>query len=327
MVLGINHITLAVSDLERSFIFYREVLGFQPLFKSAVNAYFLAGDLWFCLQEDKTISKNPRLDYSHIALSVSPDAFQKLSIKMKEAEIKLWQNNRSEGDSLYFLDPDAHKLEIHLGTWRSRIRDYGTRPEMRQFVVDSGHRPSHLKTPGIDADVKLTGFKLEYLDLFYSWRHQKATLAHNPIEEKSKAELMGDLIQESAEISELNSASRIRWFIDYRGVVVGNVSFRNVNLKMGTIEIGYGLDEAYFGRGIAKAGVRMAIRRLLIESSLRKIIAYVHDENLPSLNLLRGLGFFQEGLLRAHYIIQGVPANEVVFGLLREDFDLLGGKV
>lgn len=52
MIQGLNHITLAVKDLEKSFHFYSEILGFKPLMNSDSNAYFLAGDLWFCIQVD-----------------------------------------------------------------------------------------------------------------------------------------------------------------------------------------------------------------------------------------------------------------------------------
>jgi len=45
MVTGINHITIAVKNLEVSFLFYREILGFKPLMRSPKGAYFLAGDL------------------------------------------------------------------------------------------------------------------------------------------------------------------------------------------------------------------------------------------------------------------------------------------
>jgi hypothetical protein len=32
-----------------------------------------------------------------------------------------WRQNRSEGDSFYFLDPDGHRLEAHVGSLSSRL--------------------------------------------------------------------------------------------------------------------------------------------------------------------------------------------------------------
>jgi ribosomal-protein-alanine N-acetyltransferase len=46
----------------------------------------------------------------------------------------------------------------------------------------------------------------------------------------------------------------------------------------------------------------------------------VHEENLPSRKLLENVGFHQEGILREHYLVNGKPANEIIFGLLRRDF-------
>ena len=58
MITGLNHITLAVKDIEESFSFYRTVMGFIPLCKWEGSAYFLVGNpdqpgcLWFCLDRD-----------------------------------------------------------------------------------------------------------------------------------------------------------------------------------------------------------------------------------------------------------------------------------
>ncbi len=56
------------------------------------------------------------------------------------------------------------------------------------------------------------------------------------------------------------------------------------------------------------------------ESPLRKLVAYVHDQNLPSCRVLEKLGFQREGFLREHYIINGSPENEILFGLLKREW-------
>lgn len=119
MILGINHINLSVTDIHRSFDFYKNVLGFRPLVKWAKGAYFSVGDLWFCLNVNLNYVKNAC--YTHYAFTVTKENFNLLSQKLVRAGVEQFQENTSPGESLYFLDPDGHKLEIHTGDWRSRI--------------------------------------------------------------------------------------------------------------------------------------------------------------------------------------------------------------
>lgn len=52
MIKGMNHIALAVRDVDISFAFYRNVLGLAPLCKWDKGAYFLVDDFWFVLNLD-----------------------------------------------------------------------------------------------------------------------------------------------------------------------------------------------------------------------------------------------------------------------------------
>lgn len=121
MITGINHITLAVRELERSFSFYTAVVGLKPVAKWARGAYLLAGDGWICLSLDAETRRGPQPEYTHLAFSVDPAAFGDCAEAIRSRDVVLWKENRSEGDSLYFLDPDGHKLEIHAGDLQSRL--------------------------------------------------------------------------------------------------------------------------------------------------------------------------------------------------------------
>jgi glutathione S-transferase fosA5 len=124
-VTGLNHINLSITDLERSFAFYVGVLGFRPLARWARGAYLLAGSTWICLSKHTDVPGR-RPDYTHVAFTVAAGDFDALRSRIEAAGAARWQPNTSEGASFYFLDPDGHQLEIHVGDWQSRLADPGT---------------------------------------------------------------------------------------------------------------------------------------------------------------------------------------------------------
>jgi catechol 2,3-dioxygenase-like lactoylglutathione lyase family enzyme len=135
MVSGLSHVTLSVSDLDRAFRFYREVLGMRPVARWYKGAYLTAGDLWFCLNLEAEFGERvPNPSYDHVAFSVDAEEFERLRGRLIDAGAGSWHENRSEGDSHYFLDPDGHKLEIHVGDLGSRVASLQAKPP-RDLVV------------------------------------------------------------------------------------------------------------------------------------------------------------------------------------------------
>lgn len=128
MISALNHITLSVSDLETSFAFYAETLGFRPRAKWARGAYLSAGELWLCLTLDRQCRSGPLAEYTHIAFTVDGARFAAHAAALEACGVTPWQQNSSEGDSLYFLDPDGHKLEIHAGSLASRLASLRVAP-------------------------------------------------------------------------------------------------------------------------------------------------------------------------------------------------------
>ena len=131
MITGVNHVTLAVTDLARSVAFWRDVAGLRLVAdwardEVAQGAYLEGGALWLCLmRHDGPLPR--RRDYTHIALTCAPAEFDTLAARLR-AHASEWQENRSEGASVYFLDPDGHRMELHCGTLQSRLRTWAEAP-------------------------------------------------------------------------------------------------------------------------------------------------------------------------------------------------------
>ena len=121
MIIGLNHLTLSTANVDKSFNFYREILRCKPLAKWKQGAYLLAGDLWLCLSLDLNKSDRVSSEYTHYAFSVEPEKFKYYCQNIERLKLRLWKDNTSEGDSLYILDPDNHKLELHVGNWQTRL--------------------------------------------------------------------------------------------------------------------------------------------------------------------------------------------------------------
>jgi catechol 2,3-dioxygenase-like lactoylglutathione lyase family enzyme len=120
-ILGPSHLTLAVSSVERSVDFYVGILGCHPVARWPVGAYLTAGGFWLALVEDKEARSHPLPEYTHFAFHVSAEGFAALSERIRSSGARIFQENQTEGESLYFLDPDGHNLEIHVGDLQSRL--------------------------------------------------------------------------------------------------------------------------------------------------------------------------------------------------------------
>lgn len=104
MLQSLNHLTLAVSNLQSNLTFWRDLLSVQLHTEWDTGTYLTCGDLWICLTYD--ISRNcvapQESDYTHYAFSIAPEDFEPFSYKLKQA-VTVWKDNKSEGNLSSFL--------------------------------------------------------------------------------------------------------------------------------------------------------------------------------------------------------------------------------
>ncbi|MCS4246243.1 fosfomycin resistance glutathione transferase [Pseudomonas sp. BIGb0164] len=128
MLTGLNHLTLAVVNLPRSIEFYVALPGFRLAARWDTGAYLSLGDLWLCLSLDESRAAQKPPDYTHYAFSVGQDDFEAVTADLRLRNVIEWKSNSSEGNSFYFLDPDGHRLELHVGSLASRLEQCRRQP-------------------------------------------------------------------------------------------------------------------------------------------------------------------------------------------------------
>jgi RimJ/RimL family protein N-acetyltransferase len=85
-------------------------------------------------------------------------------------------------------------------------------------------------------------------------------------------------------------------------------------------EIGYTLARAWWGRGYAYEAVSRLLDQLFLVDRLRRVSADTDARNEASARLLDRLGFRREGLRRAHSFIKEEWTDDLLFGLLADEW-------
>ncbi len=153
----------------------------------------------------------------------------------------------------------------------------------------------------------------------FRWRSEHDIIRYNPLSPITLENLRDQIKMTSSDLSNLSDSQEFRFLMQFENQLVGTIGLKNINHKMLFGEIGYGVEEAFCGKGLASSGLKLFIEKIFTETALRKIIAYVAEDNFASRRVLEKVGFIQEGLLREHYVINGEPTNEVFYGMLRAD--------
>lgn len=138
MLKSLNHLTLAVSDIASSIGFYHHLLGLPLHARWDSGAYLSCGDLWLCLSLDvqRHYIAPQESDYTHYAFSLDHNDFAAFVARLADAGVTSWKENKSEGESFYFLDPDGHKLEAHVGSLAQRLAACREKPYKGMVFFD-----------------------------------------------------------------------------------------------------------------------------------------------------------------------------------------------
>jgi len=113
------------------------------------------------------------------------------------------------------------------------------------------------------------------------------------------------------------------WAIVYKenNKMIGTVGFTRVDLNNRTGEVGYVLNPAYWGKGIAREAVKEVIAYGFSMLNLERIEARYMEGNAASLAVMKACGMTYEGMFRKLLYVKGLFRNIGICSILREEFE------
>ncbi|MFT4043777.1 MAG: GNAT family protein [Gordonia sp. (in: high G+C Gram-positive bacteria)] len=124
--------------------------------------------------------------------------------------------------------------------------------------------------------------------------------------------------------SEAKHGSMLPFVIEVDGNYVGQLTVGNIQRgAVRTAWIGYWIDHAHYGRGIATAAVALGVDHCFGAVGLHRLEATVQPKNAASQAVLTKLGFRREGLLERYMDVDGGWRDHILFALTAEE--VVGG--
>lgn len=102
---------------------------------------------------------------------------------------------------------------------------------------------------------------------------------------------------------------------------IGTCGFHKWDRQHFRAEIGYDLSPSCWGQGYMMEALRTVISNGFAQMRLNRIEALVYVENGRSIQLLRRLGFKQEGVLREYLYSDGRFYDHYLFALLQKEWE------
>jgi catechol 2,3-dioxygenase-like lactoylglutathione lyase family enzyme len=117
---GLDHVAIGVADVERSRLFYADVLGFERMHRAwDVPVVMAASGSGVAIFPEgmhpssaPADAEPPAVRILHIAFRVDREGFEQARSSLSELGLEIHFSDHGLSHSIYFRDPDGHQLEL-----------------------------------------------------------------------------------------------------------------------------------------------------------------------------------------------------------------------
>ena len=126
-------------------------------------------------------------------------------------------------------------------------------------------------------------------------------------------------------LSSARKGEYMTWVIELKatGEVIGTCSFTNMDKDFRVAEIGYGIKNAFWGKGYASEAVRAVFDYGFCNIGLVRIFARIMKNNVRSVHLARSVGMECEGLMKKAVWCKGAPHDLYYYAITDDDYRII----
>ncbi|MFY1687343.1 GNAT family N-acetyltransferase [Plantactinospora sp. WMMB782] len=114
--------------------------------------------------------------------------------------------------------------------------------------------------------------------------------------------------------------SRLAVVVEHQGEVIGDLILWPADETLSRGEMGWAFHPSVAGRGFATEAVRAFLRVAFEHCGMHRVIAQLNARNEASARLCERVGMVREAHLRRDYWTKGAWADNVIYGLLAEEW-------
>lgn len=104
------------------------------------------------------------------------------------------------------------------------------------------------------------------------------------------------------------------------GEQIGNLVLYNIHEYERRCHWGIKLDKSYWRQGYGTEAAHLLLRYVFEDLGFNRLKSDTHVKNEPSWRFQESLGFVREGVMRQDKYIQGEYVDDVLYGMLRDEY-------
>ncbi|MDL4843117.1 GNAT family N-acetyltransferase [Aquibacillus rhizosphaerae] len=178
-----------------------------------------------------------------------------------------------------------------------------------------------MRFPTLETErLKLVQIGKEYTKSFFEIMSKDEVIKYYGMDKVNSIHEASKIIESFHNTYKCNRGIRWGLITKNKDEFIGTIGLNNLNAWSKKTEVGYELHPDFWNRGLTSEAMKEVLRYSFEELNLFRVGAVTFPDNTASINLLKKIGFMEEGRLRG-YLYQNYQSHDaLIFSLLKKEW-------